>query len=187
MAGFVKEKEEGTAQDVDGYGGEADDKEEFCVISEVLIERKLVTLIRANVGKKVRQTRTPVLHLGGSSSRGEEQADVGEDEQPEDLSRLVHLILLADPPHWHHKPGVGQQVKKPISVAQLPKGDKVDPGKKENQGDPVKQDRKSQEESHLFCAQSLLAQILIPRVKLGESSECDAHHDEQAGEEKKED
>ena len=25
------------------------------------------------------------------------------------------LILLADPPHWHHKPGVGQQVKKPIS------------------------------------------------------------------------
>ena len=88
MAGFVKEKEEGTAQDVDGYGGEADDKEEFCVISEVLIERKLVTLIRANVGK---MTRTPVLHLGCSSSRGEEQADVGEDEQPEDLSRLVHL------------------------------------------------------------------------------------------------
>ena len=72
-------------------------------------------------------------------------------------------------------------------VAQLPKGDKVDPGKKENQGDPVKQDRKSQEESHLFCAQSLLAQILIPRVKLGESGESDAHHDEQAGEEKKED
>ena len=72
-------------------------------------------------------------------------------------------------------------------VAQLPKGDKVDPGKKENQGDPVKQDRKSQEESHLFYTQSLLAQILIPRVKLGESGESDAHHDEQAGEEKKED
>ena len=91
MAGLVKEKEEGTGQDVDGYRGEADDKEEFCVISEVLIERKLVTLIRANVGKILRQTRTPVLHLGGSSSRGEEQADVGEDEQPEDLSGLVHL------------------------------------------------------------------------------------------------
>ena len=91
MAGFVKEKEEGPAQDVDGYRGEADDKEEFCVISEVLIERKLVTLIRANVGKRVRQTRTPVLHLGCSSSRGEEQADLGEDEQPEDLSGLVHL------------------------------------------------------------------------------------------------
>ena len=54
MAGLVKEKEEGTAQDVDGYRGEADDKEEFCVISEVLIERKLVTLIRANVGKILR-------------------------------------------------------------------------------------------------------------------------------------
>ena len=91
MAGFVKEKEEGTAQDVDGYRGEADDKEEFCVISEVLIEWELVTFIRANVGKILRQTRTPVLHLGCSSSRGEEQADVGEDEQPEDLSGLVHL------------------------------------------------------------------------------------------------
>ena len=54
MAGFVKEKEEGTAQDVDGYGRKADDKEEFCVISEVLIEWELVTFIRANIGKMLR-------------------------------------------------------------------------------------------------------------------------------------
>ena len=86
VAGLVIENEQGAAQDVEDDGGEADDKKELCVIADL-------TFVKAGIGKVVRyQTSTSVLHLSCSCCRGEEQADIGKDEQPEDLLGLVHLV-----------------------------------------------------------------------------------------------
>ena len=60
-------------------------------------------------------------------------------------------------------------------VPQIPKGDKVESSKQEGQGNPVKEEGKSQEQGCLSCTESFPAQILIARVKLGQAGKDDAH------------